>query len=81
MTRGLEDEWPHDLVEWEVGQGNRYSLDIGWPSRHAEAFDAVFAVPFRRLPGPEDLPSEPGRVGTKVDAITSLETAHAVLAG
>jgi LmbE family N-acetylglucosaminyl deacetylase len=69
MTRGLEDEWPKDLVEWEVGQGLRYALDIGWPSRHAEAFDAVFAVPFRRLPPREDLPGEPERVGGKVDAL------------
>ena len=37
MTRGLEDEWPKDLVEWEVDLGLRYALDIGWPSRHAEA--------------------------------------------
>ncbi len=69
MTRGLEDEWPRDLVEWEVGQGLRYALDIGWPSRHAEAFDAVFAVPFRRLPPPEDLPGDPVRLGGKVDAL------------
>lgn len=69
MTRGLEDEWPRDLVEWEVGQGMRYALDIGWPSRHAEAFDAVFAVPFKRLPPAEDLPGEPGRLGGKVDAL------------
>ncbi len=71
MTRGLEDEWPRDLVEWEVGQGMRYALDIGWPSRHAEAFDAVFAVPFRRLPPAEDLPGEPERIGGKVDALVS----------
>jgi LmbE family N-acetylglucosaminyl deacetylase len=71
MTRGLEDEWPRDLVEWEVGQGMRYALDIGWPSRHAEAFDAVFAVPFKRLPPAEDLPGEPGRLGGKVDALVS----------
>jgi LmbE family N-acetylglucosaminyl deacetylase len=69
MTRGLEDEWPRDLVEWEVGQGLRYALDIGWPSRHAEAFDAVFAVPFKRLPPAEDLPGEPARLGGKVDAL------------
>ena len=69
MTRGLEDEWPRDLVEWEVNQGLRYALDIGWPSRHAEAFDAVFAVPFRRLPPAEDLPGEPERMGGKVDAL------------
>ena len=69
MTRGLEDEWPRDLVEWEVNQGLRYALDIGWPSRHAEAFDAVFAVPFRRLPPAEDLPGEPERIGGKVDAL------------
>ena len=69
MTRGLEDEWPQDLVEWEVGQGLRYALDIGWPSRHAEAFDAVFAVPFKRLPPQADLPGEPERMGGKVDAL------------
>ena len=70
MTRGLEDEWPHDLVEWEVGQGLRYSLQVGWPSKHAEAFDAVFAVPFKRLPPPEDLPGEVNRQAPKVDALT-----------
>ena len=69
MTRGLEDEWPKDLVEWEVNLGLRYALDIGWPSRHAEAFDAVFAVPFHRLPPREDLPGEPERMGGKVDAL------------
>jgi LmbE family N-acetylglucosaminyl deacetylase len=69
MTRGLEDEWPRDLVEWEVNLGLRYALDIGWPSRHAEAFDAVFAVPFRRLPDQADLPGEPERLGGKVDAL------------
>ena len=61
MTRGLEDHWPKDLVEWEVGIGLQYALQIGWPSRHAEAFDAVFAVPFTRLPGPDDLPGQPWR--------------------
>jgi LmbE family N-acetylglucosaminyl deacetylase len=71
MTRGLEDEWPRDLVEWEVGQGLRYALDLGWPSRHAEAFDAVFAIPFRRLPPAEDLPGSPRRTGSKVDELVS----------
>jgi LmbE family N-acetylglucosaminyl deacetylase len=61
MTRGLEDDWPKDLVEWEVGIGLQYSLQVGWPSKHAEAFDAVFAVPFKRLPPPEDLPGQPWR--------------------
>jgi LmbE family N-acetylglucosaminyl deacetylase len=69
MTRGLEDEWPRDLVEWEVNLGLRYALDIGWPSRHAEAFDAVFAVPFHRLPPRDELPGEPERMGGKVDAL------------
>ena len=69
MTRGLEDKSPKDLVEWEVNLGLRYALDIGWPSRHAEAFDAVFAVPFHRLPPREDLPGEPERMGGKVDAL------------
>jgi hypothetical protein len=71
MTRGVEDEWPRDLVEWEVGQGLRYALDLGWPSRHAEAFDAVFAIPFRRLPPPEDLPGSPVRAAAKVDQLVS----------
>ncbi|HVA86984.1 MAG TPA: PIG-L family deacetylase [Candidatus Saccharimonadales bacterium] len=70
MTRGLEDEWPQDLVEWEVGQGLRYSLQVGWPSKHAEAFDALFAVPFKRLPPPEDLPGDVNRQAPKVDALT-----------
>jgi len=69
MTRGLEDEWPRELVEWEVGQGLRYTMGLGWPSRHAEAFDAVFAIPFRRLPPPEDLPGQPVRGTSKVDAL------------
>lgn len=58
MTRGLEDEWPRHLVDWEVKMGLRFAGDVGWPCLHAEAFDAVFAVPFRRLPGPDDLPRE-----------------------
>ncbi len=70
MTRGLEDEWPRNLVEWEIGQGLRYSLGIGWPSEHAEAFDALFAVPFKRLPPAEDLPGETSRTAPKVDALT-----------
>jgi len=70
MTRGLEDEWPRNLVEWEIGQGLRYSLGIGWPSEHAEGFDALFAVPFKRLPPPEDLPGDPARTAPKVDALT-----------
>ena len=70
MTRGLEDEWPQNLVEWEVGQGLRYSLGIGWPSEHAEAFDALFAVPFKRLPPPQDLPGDMARTAPKVDALT-----------
>jgi LmbE family N-acetylglucosaminyl deacetylase len=61
MTRGLEDDWPHDLVEWEVNIGLQYSLQVGWPSKHAEAFDGIFAVPFKRLPPPEDLPGQPWR--------------------
>jgi LmbE family N-acetylglucosaminyl deacetylase len=69
MTRGLEDAWPRDLVQWEVNLGLRYALDLGWPSRHAEGFDAVFAVPFHRLPPREELPGEPERMGGKVDAL------------
>ena len=38
--------------------------------RFEEAFDAVFAVPFKRLPPPEDLPGEVGREAPKVDALT-----------
>jgi LmbE family N-acetylglucosaminyl deacetylase len=67
MTRGLEDDWPHDLVEWEVGIGLQYSLQVGWPSKHAEAFDGVFAIPFKRLPGAEDLPGQPWRGRSKVN--------------
>ena len=66
MTRGLEDDWPRDLVEWEVGIGLQYSLQVGWPSKHAEAFDALFAVPFKRLPAAEDLPGQPWRSRSKV---------------
>jgi LmbE family N-acetylglucosaminyl deacetylase len=78
MTRGLEDEWPRELVEWEVNQGLRYSLDVGWPSQHAEAFDAVFAVPFRRLPPPDDLP---GDVARKAPKARSLATGVDLSAG
>jgi LmbE family N-acetylglucosaminyl deacetylase len=81
MTRGLEDEWPRDLVEWEVGQGLRYALDVGWPTRHAEAFDAVFAVPFKRLPPPEDLPGEPELIGGKVDALVAGKDLSAASGG
>jgi hypothetical protein len=65
MTRGLEDDWPKDLVEWEVGIGLQYSLQVGWPSKHAEAFDALFAVPFARLPGPDQLPGQPWRAADR----------------
>jgi LmbE family N-acetylglucosaminyl deacetylase len=66
MTRGLEADWPKDLVEWEVGIGLQYSLQVGWPSKHAEAFDALFAIPFKRLPPPEDLPGLQSRGRSKV---------------
>jgi LmbE family N-acetylglucosaminyl deacetylase len=73
MTRGLEDDWPRDLVEWEVGIGLQYSLQVGWPSRHAEAFDALFAVPFTRLPGPEDLPGQPWRDADRSKVLDLVE--------
>ena len=69
MTRGLEDAWPRELVEWEVGQGMRYALDVGWPAHHVEGFDALFAVPFKRLPPPEDLPGAAEGIGDKVDKL------------
>jgi hypothetical protein len=73
MTRGLEDDWPKDLVEWEVGIGLQYSLQIGWPSKHAEAFDALFAVPFTRLPGPDDLPGQPWRSADRSKVLDLVE--------
>lgn len=72
MTRGLEDEWPRHLVEWEVNMGLRFAQDVGWPCLHAEAFDGVFAVPFRRLPGPDQLPAddiEPALVNRLVEGV------------
>jgi LmbE family N-acetylglucosaminyl deacetylase len=73
MTRGLEDDWPRDLVEWEVGIGLQYSLQVGWPSKHAEAFDALFAVPFTRLPGPDDLPGQPWRDADRSKVLDLVE--------
>jgi LmbE family N-acetylglucosaminyl deacetylase len=73
MTRGLEDDWPRDLVEWEVGIGLQYALQVGWPSKHAEAFDALFAIPFRRLPGPGDLPGQPWRSAEQSKVLDLVE--------
>jgi len=50
MTRGAEDIWPHEVVEWEMDTQIRFAHELGWPSKHAEGFDALFKVPFKRLP-------------------------------
>lgn len=50
MTRGAEELWPREVVEWEVSTQMRFAQEVGWPSRHVEAFDALYKVPFHRLP-------------------------------
>jgi LmbE family N-acetylglucosaminyl deacetylase len=50
MTRGAEDIWPRDVVEWEIASQHRFANEVGWPSTHVEGFDAVYPIPFIRLP-------------------------------
>ena len=50
MVRGAEDIWPHEVVRWEIGTGHRFAQEVGWPAVHVEAFDALYRVPFDRLP-------------------------------
>jgi hypothetical protein len=54
MVRGAEDIWPHEVVRWEVGTGHRFAQEVGWPAAHVEAFDALYMVPFDRLPPRDD---------------------------
>lgn len=50
MTRGAEGIWPREVVEWEVNTQIRFAHELGWPSKHAEGFDALYKVPFKKLP-------------------------------
>ena len=50
MTRGAEDIWPRDVVEWEIHSQHRFAHEVGWPAEHVEGFDAVYPIPFRNLP-------------------------------
>jgi len=50
MTRGAEDIWPRDVVEWEIASQHRFANEVGWPSTHVEGFDAVYPIPFLYLP-------------------------------
>lgn len=50
MVRGAEDIWPHEVVRWEIDSGHRFAHQVGWPAAHVEAYDALYAVPFDRLP-------------------------------
>ena len=54
MTRGAEDIWPRDVVEWEIKSQHRFAHEVGWPSTHVEGFDALYPIPFRRLPPRDD---------------------------
>jgi LmbE family N-acetylglucosaminyl deacetylase len=58
MTRGAEGLWPREVVEWEVNTQMRFAQQSGWPVRHVEAFDALHAIPLKRLPPRE--PAAPG---------------------
>jgi LmbE family N-acetylglucosaminyl deacetylase len=50
MTRGAEDIWPRDVVEWEIKSQHRFANEVGWPSVHVEGFDAIYPIPWQRLP-------------------------------
>jgi LmbE family N-acetylglucosaminyl deacetylase len=50
MTRGAEGIWPREVVEWEINTQIRFAHELGWPSKHAEGFDALYKVPFKCLP-------------------------------
>jgi hypothetical protein len=63
MTRGTEDVWTRGLVDWEIAYGARFANQLGWPITHAEAFDALYPVPFPHLPPPDG-------------ATAHLDTAH-----
>jgi LmbE family N-acetylglucosaminyl deacetylase len=54
MTRGAEDIWPRDVVEWEIASQHRFANEVGWPSVHAEGFDAVYPIALARLPPRDD---------------------------
>ena len=54
MTRGAEDIWPRDVVEWEIQSQHRFAHEVGWPATHVEGFDALYPIPFRRLPPRDD---------------------------
>jgi LmbE family N-acetylglucosaminyl deacetylase len=50
IVAGAGEVWPERLLEWELGTGLRFAQEVSWPCLHAEAFDAVWRVPFTRLP-------------------------------
>jgi LmbE family N-acetylglucosaminyl deacetylase len=54
MTRGAEDIWPRDVVEWEIQSQHRFAHEVGWPATHVEGFDALYPIPLRRLPPRDD---------------------------
>lgn len=58
MTRGLKDVWTDEIVDWEIGTQQRFAQQVGWPSRHVEAFDALYAVPLDRLPPTKAAPPQ-----------------------
>ena len=54
MTRGAEDIWPRDVVEWEIQSQHRFATEVGWPATHVEGFDALYPIPVRQLPPRDD---------------------------
>lgn len=50
LVRGAEDVWPDDVVHWEISTGVRFGQEVGWPTTHAEAFEAPQRLAFQRLP-------------------------------
>lgn len=50
LVRGAEEVWPDDVVHWEISTGVRFGQEVGWPTTHAEAFEAPQRLAFARLP-------------------------------
>ena len=50
LVRGADDVWPAEIVRWEVSTGVRFGQEVGWPTTHAEAFEAPQRLAFQRLP-------------------------------
>ena len=54
MVRGAENVWPaRGRFAGRSNSGHQFAHQVGWPAAHVEAFDALYAVPFDRLPPPD----------------------------